>query len=79
MFTLHLIFPLMPFVFVTVTPRYLNVSTFPVDNLAIIITFCFASRRAGSDGSMSASGSAGPGFYPRRGCKFSFENFRPRG
>ena len=24
-------------------------------------------RRAGSDGSMSASGSAGPGFDPRRG------------
>ena len=35
--------------------------------------------RAGSDGSMSASGSAGPGFYPRRGSKFSFENFQPRG
>ena len=29
-------------------------------------------RRAGSDGSMSASGSAGPGFDPRRGSKFSF-------
>ena len=27
--------------------------------------------RAGSDGSMSASGSAGPGFDPRRGSKFS--------
>ena len=27
-------------------------------------------RRAGSDGSMSASGSAGPGFDPRRGSKF---------
>ena len=27
-------------------------------------------RRAGSDGSMSASGSAGPGFNPRRGNKF---------
>ena len=35
-------------------------------------------RRAGSDGSMSASGSAGPGFDPRRGSKFSFENL-PRG
>ena len=33
-------------------------------------------RRAGSDGSMSASGSAGPGFEPRWG---SFENFQPRG
>ena len=28
---------------------------------------------------MSASGSAGPGFDPRRGSKFSFENFQPRG
>ena len=27
-------------------------------------------RRAGSDGSMSASGSAGPGFDPRRGGTF---------
>ena len=32
-----------------------------------------------ADGSMSASGSAGPGFDPRRGSKFSFENFQPRG
>ena len=31
-------------------------------------------RRAGSDGSMSAFDSAGPGFDPRRGSKFSFEN-----
>ena len=29
-------------------------------------------RRLGSDGSMSSSGSAGPGFNPRRGSKFSF-------
>ena len=36
-------------------------------------------RRAGSDGSMSASGSAGPVFDPRQGSKFSFENFQPRG
>ena len=35
----------------------------------------YIARRAGSDSSMSASGSAGPGFYPRRGSKFSFENF----
>ena len=35
------------------------------------------SRRAGSDGSRSASGSAGPGFDPRWGSKFSFENFQP--
>ena len=27
-------------------------------------------RRTGSDGSMSASGSAGPGFDPRQGSKF---------
>ena len=39
----------------------------------------FVARRAGSDGSMSASGSAGPGFGPPRGSKFSFENFQPRG
>ena len=38
-----------------------------------------SARRAGSDGSMSASDSAGPGFDPRRGSKFSFENFQPRG
>ena len=36
-------------------------------------------HRAGSDGSMSASGSAGPGFDPWWGSKFSFENFQPRG
>ena len=30
-------------------------------------------RRAASDGSMSASGSAGPGFDSRRDSKFSFE------
>ena len=35
-------------------------------------------RRAGSDGSMSASGSTGLGFDPWRGSKFSFENFQPR-
>ena len=36
-------------------------------------------RRTGSDGSMCASGSVGPGFDPRRGSKFSLENFQPRG
>ena len=36
-------------------------------------------RRAGSDGSMSAYGLEGPGFDLRRGSKFSFENFEPRG
>ena len=35
--------------------------------------------RVGSNGSMSASGSASPGFNPRRGSKFLFENFKPRG
>ena len=35
-------------------------------------------RRTGSDGSMSASGSAGLGFDPWRGSKFSFESFQPR-
>ena len=35
--------------------------------------------RAGSDGSMSASGSAGLGLDLRWGSKFSFENFQPWG
>ena len=39
----------------------------------------FLSRHVGSDGSMSASGSAGTGFNPRRGSKFLFEKFQPRG
>ena len=34
---------------------------------------------AGSDGSMSAFGSAGPGFDPQWGSKFSTENFQPLG
>ena len=42
-------------------------------------TFQVEARRAGSDGSMSVSGSAGPGFDPRRGSNFSLENFQPRG
>ena len=47
----------------------------------VIIYFikCVYARCADSDGSMSASGSAGPGFDPLRGSKFSFENFQPRG
>ena len=36
----------------------------------------FEVHHIGSDGSMSASGPAGPGFYPRRGSKFSFEIWR---
>ena len=40
--------------------------------------FTFVACRAGSDGSMSASGSAGPEFDPRRGSKFSVENFQSR-
>ena len=43
------------------------------------ISLVLLARHAGSDGSMSASGSAGPGFEPRRGSKLSFENFQPRG
>ena len=35
-------------------------------------------RCADPDGGMSASGSAGPGFDPWQGSKFSFENFQPR-
>ena len=36
-------------------------------------TRAYFSSRAASDGSMSASGSAGPGFDPWQGSKFSFE------
>ena len=41
------------------------------ERVILLLTF-------GSDGSMSASGSAGLGFDPQRGSKFSFENFQPR-
>ena len=37
----------------------------------------FLAHRIGSDGNMSASGSASPRFNPRRGSIFSFENFQP--
>ena len=50
-----------------------------INNFLIVFTFTCYARRAGSDGSMSASGSAGSGFDRRRGSKFSFENFEPRG
>ena len=43
-------------------------------HLQVSISYVSA-RRAGSDGSMPASGLAGLGFDPRRGSKFSFENF----
>ena len=39
---------------------------------------CEFTRRTGSNSSMSASGSAGPGFDLQRGSTFSFENFQPR-
>ena len=38
----------------------------------ILFYFTVEAHHAGSDGSMSASGSAGPGFDPWRGRKFSF-------
>ena len=41
--------------------------------------FVYFGSCVGSDGNMSASGSAGPGFNPRRASKFLFENFQPRG
>ena len=41
-----------------------------------IVYLDFRARRASSDGSMPASGSAGPGFDPRRDSKFSIENFK---
>ena len=37
----------------------------------IILCYILTTRRVGSDGSMSASGSAGPGFDPRWSSKFS--------
>ena len=40
-----------------------------IDNTMIVVL------RAGSDGSMSASGSAGPGFGPRRGVNFHLKIF----
>ena len=49
-------------------------------NLLIFMLLEYGCARcAGSYGGMSTSGSAGPGFDPRRGSKFSFENFQPRG
>ena len=48
-------------------------------NQLITLTIPSYARCAGSDGSMPTSGSAGPGFDPRQGGKFSFENFQPRG
>ena len=59
----------------------------PYNNLSVSIHKIYVNlfislllaHRAGSDGSMSASGSAGPGFNPWHGSKFSIENFRPRG
>ena len=62
-----------------------------IQNSNVISPFCFRDinlcfvyyiikyRRTGSDGSMSASGSAGPGFDPRQCSKFSFENFQSQG
>ena len=41
--------------------------------------FILIARRAGSDGSMSVSSSAGPGFDPKWDSKILFENFQPRG
>ena len=52
-----------------------------VANVFFVINLCTTFREschAGSDGSMSASGSAGPGFNPWRGHKFSFKIFNPR-
>ena len=42
------------------------------------MNYSVLARRAGSDGSMPASRSAGPEIDPRRGSQFSFENFQPR-
>ena len=45
----------------------------------ILVTIIKTARSAGSAGSMSASGSARPGFDPRRGSKISLEKFQSRG
>ena len=54
---------------------YVNMANFECNLKIGIGEFLNSTRRTGTDGSMSASGSAGPGFDPRRGSKFSFENF----
>ena len=54
----------------TTGPKRVN---YPIQSMKLILCL------TGSDGSMSASGSVGPGFYPRQGSKFSFENFQSRG
>ena len=47
-------------------------SNFHKWSIKISVTyFKYFARRAGSDGGMSASGSAGPRFDPRWGSKFS--------
>ena len=43
-----------------------------VNYLVPVVVHFLSARRAGSDGSMSTCGSAGPGFDSRRGSKFSF-------
>ena len=47
-------------------------------NVIYAMTSKNLAHRTGSDCSMSASGSAGPGFNPPWVSKFSFENFQPR-
>ena len=64
----------------TVITQVLRLFRYNVDTSSLSFLLSSDSpRRAGSDGSMSASGSAGPGIDPPRGSKFSFENFQPRG
>ena len=52
--------------------RLLLVSNYSVKPLFVLTNFVISNivRRAGSDSSMSASGSAGPGFDAQWGCKF---------
>ena len=45
-----------------------NSTKLPCENIVLCIKN--VARRAGSDGSMSASGAVGPGFNPRQGSKF---------
>ena len=48
---------------------------FPSKRKMIHVTFNRMARRAGSDGSMSASGSAGPGFDPGGVVNFHLKIF----
>ena len=66
---MHLISSPIPFILVTVIPRRFELSHVFKREISNYYILIFA-RRAGSDGSMFASGLAGPGSDPRRDSKF---------